>query len=336
VTIELVYSSEKERWLAPAVKRWQETNPTVNGRPIQVVLKSEGSQAMVTGLKAGALKPTAISPASTLQITQINAATVDAKTNLAADAQPLVYTPLVIVGFKDSPADQLTADAMLWTRIHDLTVEPDRSKKLLFGQTSPELSHSGLQTWILMAYSYHNKTRGLSAADINDPKFQAWIETYARNVEKFDNSTTSFITTMIQFGRSRFNAGTVYESTAIENIRAAQARFSDLSVIYPPDNQWSDHPFAILDASWVTPEQRDAARQLRDFLLAKPQQEAAVRSGFRPSDPDVAINGAGSPFVDFAQYGIKTEIKSLVEDPQAEVTQALLDTWNRLKGNVSQ
>jgi ABC-type glycerol-3-phosphate transport system substrate-binding protein len=336
VTIELVYSTEKKDWLTEAVARWEATNPTAGGRPIKVTLTGLGSQAIVSGLRDGTLKPAAISPASTLQITQINAVSVDGKQNIAADAQPLVYTPLVIVGFKDTVAEQLTADAMLWTRVHDLTVEADRSKKLLFGQTSPVLSNSGLQTWILMAYAYRNKTQGLSAGDINDPKFQEWISAYARQVKKFGDSTGSFMQDMIRFGPSNYHAAAVYESTAIENMPLAVNRQLDIYAIYPPANLWSDHPFAILnEASWVSAEQRDAAKQLRDFLLSPEQQQEAVGFGFRPSDPAVKIDSAGSPFVKYADHGIKTNVGTLVDDPNAEVIQALLDTWTKLQGSVT-
>jgi ABC-type glycerol-3-phosphate transport system substrate-binding protein len=337
VTIELVYSTEKKDWLTEAVARWEAANPTVDGRPIKVTLTGMGSQAIVSGLRDGTLKPAAISPASTLQITQINAVGIDGKQNIAADAQPLVFTPLVIVEVKDTVADNLKADASLWNMVHDLTVEPDRSKNLLFGQTSPMLSNSGLQTWVLMAYAYHNKTKDLTAKDINDPGFQKWLGDYAKNVVNFDDSTSSFMRDMILGAPSLYRAGTVYESTAIENIPLAKNRLVDLQVIYPPANLWSDHPFAVLnDAAWVSPEQRDAAKQLRDFLLGPEQQQEAVGFGFRPSDPGVAINGADSPFVKYADQGIKTNIGELVDDPNAEVIQALLKTWTSLKGQVKE
>ncbi len=334
LTIEVVYSSDKQQWLREAVARWQETSPQVDGRPIQVVLRPEGSQLIVTELQSGALKPTAISPASTLQITQINAATIEGKPNIAQDSQPLVFTPLVIVAFKDSPADALNSDVNLWSMVHQQVLVAQRSQKLLFGQTSPTLSNSGLQTLLLIAYAYHNKTSNLTPADINNPEFVAWLTEYAKNVEKFGDSTGTFMTEMIQFGQSRYAAAAVYESTAIENIQPAINRQRELRFIYPPANLWSDHPFAVLDAPWVSAEQRDAARQLRDFLLSTEQQQEAVRFGFRPSDPDVAIDGADSPFVKYAAAGVQRDIPSLVADPSAETIEALLSLWRTLEPQV--
>ena len=329
--VEVVYSTDKKQWLTEAAARWEATNPQVGGRPIKVVLRSEGSQSIVSGLTGGTLKPTAISPASTLQITQINAATIENRQNIAQDAQPLVFTPLVIVAFEGSPADALRADATLWAMLQQQASIPDRSQKLLFGQTSPVSSNSGLQTLLLMAYAYHNKTSGLTPADINNPEFVAWLTTYARNVEKFGESTGTFMTEMIQFGQSRYAAAAVYESTAIENINTAINRKLSLRIMYPPANLWSDHPFAVLDAPWVSADQRDAARQLRDFLLATEQQQQAVGFGFRPSAPDVAIDGPDSPFVKYAPSGVQRDIPVLVADPSAETIEALLALWRSLE-----
>jgi ABC-type Fe3+ transport system substrate-binding protein len=334
LTLEVVYSSDKKQWLTEAVARWEQTNPQVGGRAIKVVLRSEGSQSIVTGLEDGSLKPSAIIPASTLQITQINAATIESKQNIAQDAQPLVFTPLVIVAFKDSPADELLADATLWSMLQQKVTLTNRKDKLLFGQTSPVTSNSGLQTLLLMAYAYHNKTRDLTPDDINNPEFVAWLTAYTKNVEKFGDSTGTFMTEMLQFGQSKYSAGAVYESTAIENIQRATSRFAELRIIYPPANVWSDHPFAVLDASWVSAEQRDAAHQLRDFLLSTEQQQAAVKLGFRPSDPDVAIDGADSPFVKYESSGVQRNVPSLVADPSAETIAALLSLWRSLEPGV--
>lgn len=334
LTIEVVYSTDKERWLREAVARWEATNPQVGRRPITVVLRSEGSQAIVSKLIGGSLKPTAISPASTLQVSEIDAATIENKQNIAQDAQPLVFTPLVIVAFEDSPADALQADAKLWMMVHQQVLIANRKEKLLFGQTSPVSSNSGLQTLLLMAYAYHEKTSGLTPADINDPGFVAWLTDYTRNVEKFGDSTGSFMTEMIRFGQSRYAAAAVYESTAIESIQGAANRLAELRLIYPPANLWSDHPFAVLDAPWVSAEQRDAARQLRDFLLATEQQQLAVTFGFRPTNPDVAIDGAESPFVKYASSGVQRDIPNLAADPPAETIDALLALWLSLELGV--
>ncbi len=343
VTVELIYSTEKEQWLKEAVAAWQATGPTVDGRPIQVRLVGAGSQEIVAGLADGSLRPTAISPASSLQIRQINAVTIEGQQNIAADAQPLVYTPLVVVGWKpaaaadQSPMGSLEqGQAALWRTLQQQVVAHAADRTFLFGQTAPDSSNSGLATLVLMAYAYHNKTSGLTVADIQDAGFQRWLTDYVRNVERFGESTGTFMQDMIRFGPSRYTALVSYEATALEYLSSAKNRWGELELIYPPANLWSDHPLAILSAPWVTQQQRDAAQQLRAFLLTTPQQQAAVTFGFRPTDPSVALDGADSPFQQYASYGVKPSINQLVEDPSAEVVNALMDLWMQLKPLVRQ
>lgn len=329
VMLDLVYSTEKDDWLKGAVQQWQATNPTVDGRPVQVTLRGEGSQAIVSGLEDGSLKPTIVSPASSLQIRQINAATIDGKQNSAADTQPLLYTPLVIVAWQSDragdPLNNLKGDSSLWPTIQEQVQSGQRD--FLFGQTAPDVSNSGLQTMVLMAYAYHNKTSDLTVADVQDAGFQQWYRDYARNVARFGASTGTFMEDMVRFGPSRYGAIAVYESSALERIKAAENRWGTIRIIYPPVNTWSDHPFAILDTTWTTPLQRQAAAQLREFLLSQPQQQAAVNYGFRPTDPDVRIDTADSAFTLNQQYGVDKDFRATLVEPSAEVIDALLQFW---------
>ena len=337
VVVQLVYSSDKKQWLTEALSAWQATNPQVNGRAVRIDLVDAGSQQIINDVIAGKTKPTMVSPASTMQITQLNAATVDGKQNIAADAQSLVLTPLVIVAWKDAnpnaPVEQLkTGDPQLWQNIQKAVSSGKRD--FLFGQTAPSISNSGLQTFMLMAATFHGKS-SVTAADIQDPKFVEWLTTYAKNIEKFGDSTGTFMEDMVRFGPSRYAAVAVYESNALERIQAANNRWGDIRMIYPAVNIWSDHPLAILDASWVNADQRAAAAQFRDFLLAQPQQEAAVRAGFRPANPDAGLDIADSPFTKYKdQYGVQIAPASVINDPDAATIQAILDLWKQLEPQV--
>ncbi len=336
IKLQLVYSSEKDIWLKQSVNTWLATKPTVDGKPIQVELISRGSQEIVSQLQDGSLRPTAISPASTLQITQINAIQIDGKANLAADAEPLLTSPLVLVAYEGTPAATLvkSQDAQFWQALHAGVLLPQRNQKILLSQTSPTTSNSGFQAWILMAYAYHNKASGLTAADINDPKFVEWLQSYATKVEQFAESTGSLMLKMVQVGPSTYGAAVVYESTALEYLPKAQGRFGKLILLYPPQNLYSDHPLAILDASWSSADQREAAALLREFLLEKPQQTTAVQQGFRPVDPDVAIDTADSPFVKYQSAGVQMSIPNLASEPDAATIKAVLDLWNSIAPSV--
>ena len=72
-----------------------------------------------------------------------------------------------------------------------------------------------------------------------------------------------------------------------------------LVAIYPEEGTFfSDSPFIVLDADWVTPELREGALAFQRFLAKEITPEVAARGGFRPADleakpvaPITAANG---------------------------------------------
>ena len=60
-----------------------------------------------------------------------------------------------------------------------------------------------------------------------------------------------------------------------------------LIALYPKEGTfYSDSPFLILDAPWVTAEQKQGAQAFQRFLADRITPEVAARSGFRPPQPD--------------------------------------------------
>ena len=54
--------------------------------------------------------------------------------------------------------------------------------------------------------------------------------------------------------------------------------------IFPAEGTfWQDNPACLLDASWVSAEQGEAAQPYREYLLALAQQDRAVKIGLRPA-----------------------------------------------------
>jgi hypothetical protein len=64
--------------------------------------------------------------------------------------------------------------------------------------------------------------------------------------------------------------------------------------VYPKEGAfWSDHRAGIVDRPWVSAQHKEAAQTYLDFPLARPQQQKAMRYGFRPADVDIPL---GAPF----------------------------------------
>jgi Ca-activated chloride channel family protein len=63
-----------------------------------------------------------------------------------------------------------------------------------------------------------------------------------------------------------------------------------LVAIYPKEGTlFSDSPFYILNADWVTPQQRKAAEAFTAFVQQPENQRQALSFGFRPGNPAVAV-----------------------------------------------
>ncbi len=354
ITVTVWYGTEKRAWLEEAAAQFQAGAPTYQGRPIQIQLLGLGSREMAERVArqewGGGPEPTVISPASSLWVEALRSEW-RARGNSApiigegADApRPLVLTPLVLVVWEQR-ARYLwpSSTPEFWGSLHDALVNPQgwqalageagRSWGLVkFGHTTPLSSNSGTQTLVLLAYAFHNKTSGLTSADVTSPEFVQWLTDIESTVQEFGDSTGTFMENMVQAGPGKYDVVAVYENLALQYLDQVQSRWGQpIKLYYPPATLLSDHPFATLQAPWVSPEQRGAANVFRDFLLSTPVQQQALKSGFRPSDSSISLATAdpANPFERYKGYGVQPNISQQVEQPSVEVLNALLDVWQR-------
>jgi len=367
VEIVIWYGTEKKLWLEESVRRFEQSGATVNGRPISVTLVGLGSREIADRVARQEWgddpQPTVVSPASSVwtEVLAADWATRNGGQIIVGDAPPLVLTPLVAVVWEERAAVLFPRGTdQFWQQLHDALENPEGWKAVAeangfapgtpehdkalgwgfvkFGHTSPLTSNSGAQALILMSYGFYDKTSGLVSADILNKEYQAWIEQMESAVLDFGDSTGTFMTSMVQFGPSKYDLVLVYENLAIENIDAAQGRWGqNIRVFYPPATMFSDHPYAILGDPLTTPEQRAAAERFRDFLLERPQQELALQFGFRPADPGVPVvtSSPDNPFNKYASYGVQVDIAEQVETPSGDTIATLLEFWRRQIGPIA-
>ncbi|MGB7847564.1 MAG: extracellular solute-binding protein, partial [Candidatus Acidiferrum sp.] len=201
------------------------------------------------------------------------------------------------------------------------------------GHTHPNESNSGLMTIVLAAYSYQKKTKDLELKDVVDVGFQNWLQNFERGVSGLSNSTGNMMREMVLKGPSSYDALIVYESVAIDYLKNAEGRWGQLRVVYPEYNAWNDNPYYIIDAPWSSKDQRKAAETFLQFLLSEPIQKESLNHGFRPANPSVPVKFADSPFVKYADYGIKVDLGKICDPPRGEVVNNLLQSWQRSQGN---
>src|SRR5262249_43304819 len=101
-----------------------------------------------------------------------------------------------------------------------------------------------------------------------------------------------------------------------------------LVAIYPKEGTfWDEHPFGILNADWVTPEQKQAAAVFTQYVLMPESQKIIMSEGYRPVNPDVSIE---YPFV--AENGVDPSQPSTVLDvPAPEVIVGIQQSWRLVK-----
>lgn len=347
VIISVLYSTEKEAWLKESIAHFEQTQPTVNGRPIQLALKQMGSREMYLNVLDGTEKPDVLSPAGFLQISMLQDLSTRkfgaplVKLNDRTNCRSVVSTPLVLVAWKHR-ADVLwgaNPGAKVWPQLHDALINPKGWETLKhpewgyvkFGHTDPLKSNSGFMTILLMTYDYFDRTTGLTSADIlSNAEYQKWFVEFEKTISTFGDSTGTYMKDMVAYGPSRYDIIAVYEATAIEQAENAVGRYGELRVYYPPATVLSDHPFCILEATWGTPDKKQAAQLFLDYLSSRPAQELALlKYGFRPTDQTIPLDQTGSPFTRYAANGFTRELPLEVQVPPGDVLNTLLDFWQR-------
>ncbi|GHO99171.1 hypothetical protein KSF_092190 [Reticulibacter mediterranei] len=348
IPLHFTYSTEKADWIEAAVKAFHQSNPTINNQTIQVMLDPHGSLEAQDGILNGSLQPTIWSPASFLELNQLTAAWKQKNSGKeilisTGDLLPksLVFSPLVFAVWQErARVLQHKYGNIDWPTIHDALIlkngwsdigGPAEWGLVKFGQTHPAQSNSGLLSITLLAYAYHKIQRGLTIEQVRDPNFLKYFSDIEGAVTAFGRSSGTYLTNeVIQKGPAAYDVTTTYENLVLTSSKDATSRWNQpLQPFYPGLNIVSDHPFALLQGSWITPEAREAARKFRDFLLTDEQQRLALKSGFRPTNPNIKLTEAlpGNPFLASA-IQIKSQIQPLAQTPAGGVITELLKQWS--------
>jgi len=331
VEISIVYGSEKKTWLDEQIAAFHRSQSKVH-----VTAKPMGSGEASTAILDGREKPVIYSPASGVYITLLDQAWQSREGHtkpIAPTGEPLVLSPIVIAMWKPMAEALGWPNKQLgWADILKVSRDPKGWGSLgrpewgdvKLGHTHPEDSSSGLLTALAIAYAGAGTTRGLTAAQL--PKVVGFMGAVEDAVVHYGKSTGWFADKMIERGPSYLSAAVLYENLVIESY--AKTPPLPLVAIYPVEGTfWADHPFSVLDAPWVTPEQRDGAAAFLAFLKSKPAQERALALGFRPVDPAIKV---GAP-IDAAHGVDAKQPQTLLEVPDAATLEALLATWRKAK-----
>lgn len=357
ITVNFTFSTEKSDWINAAIDAFNKSNAVVNNKAVRIVPDSRGSGDAKNRILNGAIQPVAWSPASSLELNQLNAAW--AKKNNGREIvissgdllpQSLVFTPLVFAVWKERANVLLNQYGSIdWPSLHDAFLLKNGWSDIggqsdwglvKFGQTRPDQSNSGLLSITLLAYSFFKLQRDLTVDQIQNSAFLQYLSDIQGAVTQFGRSSGTYLANeVIQKGPAAYDVIATYESVLLTNEKGAiQRQGQALQLFYPSLNIVSDNPFAILQGSWVNPEEQLAAKAFRDFLLAEPQQRQALLLGFRPTNPALKITDKipGSPFIGQSpDIRIQQQIEPLAQTPGGDVVDELLKQWTQRYSNAS-
>src|SRR5829696_2176369 len=266
IRVPFAYSPEKEVLLKPLIERFNEEERKVGDKQVFVEGSVVASGDAERKIAAGRLETVAWSPASSLWGRLLN---FEADAPYVADDNPsIVRTPLVIamwepmaralgyprkaLGFRDVLS--LATSNQGWARYG----KPQYGKFKLV-HTNPDLSTSGLSAVVAEYYAATGKKEGLTERDISNAGARMQVRDIERSIVHYGDTTLFISDQMRRKGPGYASAVAMEEATLLDfnKNRGGQPK---LIAIYPDEGTfYSDNPFIVLDAPWVSAEEREAA-----------------------------------------------------------------------------
>lgn len=346
VVVPLTCADEIGPYCRDVVERFARTEPSVDGRPIRVELTQKDSAVAAEAIVEQRERPLAWIPASSAWVDEVNAryrarngTDVFLKSG-EYQVLPVAESPMVMLVQADRlPTLQRSCGATItWQCVHAAVTAAGGWRSLggdpawglvKFKHANPIQVNSGLLSLVLMSYGYYGDLADLTPAQIADPGLRRFVDDIEASVDSFPRSPTDFDLNLVSFGASNYDIAATYEFTAVKAIENAPGRGFELALVYPPQINRSDFPFAIAVTDDTTAVDKDAALALRDFFLSEEMQRVALGFGLRPANPDVPIAGGDNPLTRHTDAGVQVKIPPSREAdfPSFETVQALRQLW---------
>ncbi|MBW3604728.1 MAG: substrate-binding and VWA domain-containing protein, partial [Actinobacteria bacterium] len=359
IVVDMAVSSEKIDLLTDLAAEFNGSDEaTVDGSCVFVRPASKASGAAMRLLADGwpdgqaeGPRPVIWSPASSAWGAILNQLrTTAGEPEMVGEGRPFMLTPLVIampqpmaeaLGHPDTPigwADilELARSDEGWGAFGHPEWGPFR-----LGKTNPNFSTSGLSALIAQYYAATGSTDELTTEDLARTDVQRFATDIESAVVHYGDTTLTFLNNLAR-NDARGTALTYASAVAVEEVSLINYNRGNpdgvlepgeeliepkvpLVAIYPEEGTlFSDNPFFVLDADWVTPEQRAAAELFEEFVQRPANQRRVLEFGFRPGNPRVAV---GAPIS--AEFGVDPEQPQTTLDvPDPGVLVELLERWD--------
>lgn len=291
IHITIIYSSEKASWMTVAysdfMNEWRTTHP---GEEIIIDMQPYGSSDSIISILNGEIFPTIWSPASSIWMTFLNTKWAEYTGSVTPivdieKAVKIIYSPIVIATWEAFNATHIIKGL---ADIRALNLDPNVDVKM--AHTDPRLSNSGFMT-VIMAVSAASgiSSENLTMNDLTNYSNQEWLRQFESSAVMYGKSTGFLARYMKDGGPDVLNIAFLYENL-IRDISSTSVGGKVIAVYPEEGTLYSDHPFCILNADWITPEQRVVAEAFLAFLNETDTVRSAMTYGFRPINPSIQLD----------------------------------------------
>lgn len=301
IKLTMVYSSEKASWISESSSLfkdyWEEKRDLDSSiKPINLDFQPYGSGDSLISLLNGEIEPVIWSPASNIWIPLLNSKWSQIHFDdeiIAPNFTRLIYSPVVIAVWEEFYNSYPFNG---FNELHDLILEkPDLIK---MAHTDPRASNSGFMATIMMVSGYLKMDPSkITLNNISNDDLINWMRVIESSAIFYGKSTGFLGKYMRDQGPEALQVAFLYENLVQDySISAEEKHGQKIKAIYPIEGSlYSDHPFCILNADWITVEQRMVAEEYLNFLQSDEMIGKAISTGFRPINnsllEDPIING---------------------------------------------
>jgi Ca-activated chloride channel family protein len=344
VVVDIASSNTKENWMNTLVENFNNEGHQVDsGEAIFVRVSHVTSGGSQGAILDGNLQPTVWSPGDSSWVAGANEIWRDRTGRpLVSDACPssilapsgfAMWRPMAeALGWPDTPIS--------WDDLVSLAGNPDGWSafghpewgQFKFGHAHPAFSNVGLQMMTALAYSIVGETGGLTAEMVYSDAVVDAFRDVELNTWHYGIQSRNLINLMVLRGPNYLHAVTTSEAETLKTNfeRADELRFP-LVFLFPAEGTfWSEHPYCILEADWVTEEQAQAAAVFMDYLFERENQELAIDNFLRPVDESIPLH-APLALEDGTDPRVTTEVVPALESPSAEAAEAVKDVFFQTK-----
>ncbi|MBY9006911.1 MAG: substrate-binding domain-containing protein [Candidatus Lokiarchaeota archaeon] len=291
IHITIIYSSEKASWMTIAynnfIAEWHNSHPN---EKITINMHPYGSSDSMISILNGEIFPTIWSPASSIWMPLLNTRWAEKTKQVDPivkinESVKIIYSPIVIATWESI---NQTYNIKGFKDLYDLNLDPNVNLKM--AHTDPRLSNSGFMSTIMaLSVASGIPSENLTFNDLQNSTNQDWLSVFESSAIMYGKSTGFLARYMKSEGPNALSVAFLYENLVKDISNTAVG--GKIIALYPEEGTlYSDHPFNILNADWISEDQRDVAEAFLEFLEDPTTVESALSYGFRPINSSIPLD----------------------------------------------